>query len=69
MLRGGIPYFQPIWGTRFGIKVLKIYENDNWLSMKGVKGEWAVGFHGIRYPKSKCPDKNMTVLQSIMSGR
>ena len=50
MSRGGIPYFQPIRGTRFGIKVSKIYENDNWLSMGGVKGEWAVGFHGVRNP-------------------
>jgi hypothetical protein len=67
MLRGGIPYFQPIWGTRFGIKVSNIYGNDKWLSMNGHKGEWAVGFHGIKYPKN--PYKNMTVLQSIMSGR
>jgi hypothetical protein len=43
--------------------------NDDWLSMKHVAGEWAVAFHGINYPNKAVPVKNMTVLQSIMSGR
>jgi hypothetical protein len=38
--RGGIPYFQPVYGTRFGFNISKKYDagDDAWLSMKGVAG-------------------------------
>jgi hypothetical protein len=38
--RGGIPYFQPVYGTRFGFKISKKYDagDDAWLSMNGVAG-------------------------------
>jgi hypothetical protein len=38
--RGGIPYFQPVYGTRFGFNISKKYDrgNDDWLSMSGVAG-------------------------------
>lgn len=29
--RGRIPYFQPVYGKRYGFNVDKIYENDDWL--------------------------------------
>lgn len=70
MWRAGIPYFQPVYGTRFGLKISKLYDegNDDWLSMNGVAGEWAVGFHGINYP-AKENTAGQTILESIFSGR
>ena len=37
---------------RYGIKVSKMFDQgkDEWLTMKNLPGEWAVGFHGIRNP-------------------
>jgi hypothetical protein len=69
--RAGMPYYQPVYGTRFGINISKKYDNgnDDWLSMKGVPGEWAVAFHGINYPAMIVPSNNKTVLESIMGGR
>ena len=70
MSRAGIPYFQPVHGTRFGLKVSKLYDggNDDWLSMNGVANEWAVGFHGITTPAKYIP-AGKTILKSILSGR
>jgi len=45
--RGDIPYHQPsrAW-YRQGLRVMGIYPDDEWMSMSGSAGEWAVGFHG-----------------------
>jgi len=45
--RGGIIYHQPSsqW-VRIGLRVLGLYENDDWIKNDGTQGEWAVGFHG-----------------------
>lgn len=69
-----MPYFQPVYGTRFGLKVSKLYDNGNqdWLSMYGHPKEWAIAFHGIGLPHGKPtgkPSHIKTILQSIMSGR
>jgi hypothetical protein len=33
-IRGGFPYFQPVLGKRFGIRVSKLYDkSDDWLMM------------------------------------
>ena len=55
--RAGIPYFQPVYGTRFGFNISRKYDGgkDDWLSMDGNKGEWAVAFHGINYPSNIVP--------------
>ena len=68
--RAGIPYYQPVHAQRFGIKITNLYDrgNDDWLSMKGVPGEWAVAFHGINYPSMKV-QKDKTVLESMMEGK
>ena len=53
--RGGMEYKQPSseW-VRVGLKVKgnPKYVNDDWLSMDGRPGEWAVGFHGSKTEKS-----------------
>lgn len=69
--RAGIPYYQPVHATRFGINISTKYDGgkDDWLSMDGVPGEWAVAFHGINKPSNIVPSNNKTVLESIMSGR
>ena len=69
--RAGIPYFQPVHGKRFGFRISKKYDggNNDWLSMNGVAGEWAVAFHGIRCPNSIVAQTGKTVLESVMSGR
>lgn len=67
--RGNWPYYQPIKSIRYGINVMGKFDNgDNtWLKMQNVKGEWAVGFHGVRNPNGAYNEcKN--VLQSILSG-
>ena len=44
--RGGHPYYLPIGFRRLAIKVLGLYENDNWINKTDSNG-WAVAFHGI----------------------
>jgi hypothetical protein len=62
--RGGFPYYQPVLGKRFDIKIKDLYDNSNkdWLMMNGNKNEWAVVFHGVNYPTKK-------IMRSIMDGR
>lgn len=61
--RGGFPYYQPVIGKRFGIKVKNVFKDQNWLLMNNNRGEYAIGFHGINNPLKT------TALQSIMKGR
>jgi hypothetical protein len=70
-VRGGLPYFQPIFCNRFGVNVSGKYDGgkDDWLLMNSNPAEWAVAFHGIRSPGSDVPANGKTVLESIMSGR
>jgi hypothetical protein len=37
---------------RFGIKVINVYEDDDWLKMDGNPKEWAVTFHGVNCPEN-----------------
>jgi hypothetical protein len=61
--RGGFPYYQPVLGRRFGIKVKDLYGSNNWLLMDGNKEEWTVAFHGVNLPTSG------NKIRSIMNGR
>jgi len=55
--------------VRHGIKVLGKFDNgDNvWLKMNNVKGEWAVGFHGVRNPNQAYKHCKNVIL-SILNG-
>jgi len=59
--RGQMPYPFPLGWYGFAIKVVGQFDNgnDDWLSMEGIKGEWAVGF----YPTSR------NELQQILNER
>ena len=46
-IRGGKPYYPPNkdW-VGYGLKVLNVYGNDEWIAMNGNPNEWAVAYHG-----------------------
>jgi hypothetical protein len=43
--RGQRPYFQPIYGKRFGINLNCNFDDLDWLSSDDREGEWAVAFY------------------------
>ena len=45
--RGGKPYDPPIGWIGIGLKVLDKYENNKWIGMSNVEGEWCVAYHGV----------------------
>ena len=46
-VRGKKTYLQPKQGwVRYGMRVLDVYEGNEWLMKDGNPKEWAVGFHG-----------------------
>ena len=53
---------------RFGISVSQKFDNgcDDWLLMNGNPEEWAVAFHGVRYPNNSSGE--VKVLNQIMEG-
>ena len=61
--RGGFPYYHPVIGKRFGIKVKNIYGSNNWLANNRNKEEWAIAFHGVNRPAKK------NTLAEVMKGR
>ena len=44
--RGNIIYEPPIGWIGIGIKVLELYEEDDWIQ-KNSRDEWGVAYHGI----------------------
>ena len=45
--RGGYDYYPPLGWMGFGLKVLGVFKNDDWLDYNGNKNEWAVAYHGV----------------------
>ena len=45
--RGRKEYYPPKGWIGYGLKVLNEYENDIWIGMENVEGEWCVAYHGI----------------------
>ena len=45
--RGGEEYIPPIGWVGYGLKVLDVYEDNIWLGMNNIKGEWCVAYHGV----------------------
>ena len=45
--RGGKVYNPPIGWIGIGLKVWDKYEDNIWIGMENVKGEWCVAYHGV----------------------
>ena len=45
--RGGLPYDPPKDWIGIGLKVLDKYENNTWIGMENIEGEWCVAYHGV----------------------
>ena len=60
--RGGKPYEPPIGYTGIGLRVLDKYENNKWIGMSNVEGEWCVAYHGVGNGQTSDQVKNVTGL-------
>ena len=47
--RGGKDYDPPLGWIGIGLKVWDKYENNIWIGMENVKGEWCVAYHGVGF--------------------
>ena len=47
--RGNIKYSPPLNWIGIGLKVLDKYENNMWVGMENIEGEWCVAYHGVGY--------------------
>ena len=45
--RGGEIYDSPKGWIGIGLKAFDKYDNDRWLSMHNLEGEWVVAYHGV----------------------
>ena len=51
--RGNKPYISPKGWIGIGLKVFDKYEDNIWIGMKNIPGEWCVAYHGVgRYLSS-----------------
>ena len=58
--RGNRPYDPPLGWIGIGLKVLGKYENDIWIGMKNIIGEWCVAYHGVGRFQNSDKVKNIT---------
>ena len=60
--RGGKDYDPPIGWNGIGLKVWNKYDNENntWIGMDNVPGEWCVVYHGVASGQSSDNVKNVT---------
>ena len=64
--RGGKDYDPPIGWIGIGLKVWDKYEDNIWIGMENVKGEWCVAYHGVgRFLES---EKLKSVVGNIYKG-
>lgn len=57
-MRGGFQYKRPYGWKRIAIKVVKRYDDDQWLGPNGIRtaeapGEWPVSYHGTNMTSAK----------------
>ena len=45
--RGKLPYDPPLGWVGIGLKVLDKFEDNIWIGMDNVDGEWCVAYHGV----------------------
>ena len=59
--RGNKPYIPPLGWIGIGLKVMDKYDNNNtWIGMSNVQGEWCVAYHGVGSGSSSDDVKNIT---------
>jgi hypothetical protein len=51
--RGGFPFYSPSNCTKLALKVEHKFENNLWLGMDYLPGEWAIAYHGLTNPLTK----------------
>jgi len=60
--RGGKKYIPPLGWIGFGLKVWDKYENNIWIGMRNIIGEWCVAYHGVGNYLNSDTVKNITGL-------
>jgi hypothetical protein len=60
--RGNKPYYPPLGWTGIGLKVWDKYENNTWIGMDNIPGEWCVAYHGVGSGQTSDNVKNVTGL-------
>ena len=60
--RGNKPYDPPLGWIGIRLKVLDKYEDNIWIGMDNVEGEWCVAYHGVGVDKDSAEVKNITGL-------
>ena len=66
--RGNKPYYPPLGWIGIGLKVMDKYDNNNtWIGMSNIPGEWCVAYHGVGNGQASDNVKNITGL--IYKGR
>ena len=58
--RGNKPYNPPLGWIGIGLKVLDKYENNIWIGMENVEGEWCVAYHGVGVGQNSDNVKSIT---------
>ena len=64
--RGNRKYSPPLHWIGIGLKVLDKYENNIWVGMENIEGEWCVAYHGVGYSASS--DKLKNIIRLIYLG-
>ena len=64
--RGKEEYIPPHDWIGFGLKVLDVYENNNWIGMNNTEDEWVVAYHGVA--RSQSPKNVIKIAGNIISG-
>ena len=60
--RGNKPYDPPLGWIGIGLRVLDKYEDNIWIGMDNIDGEWCVAYHGVGDGKESDKVKNITGL-------
>ena len=58
--RGNKPYYPPLGWIGIGLKVMDKYENNTWIGMENIIGEWCVAYHGVGRSQNSEQVKNIT---------
>ena len=61
-MRGNKPYDPPVGWIGIGLKVLDKYNDNTWIGMDNIDGEWCVAYHGVGTGQSSEKVKNITGL-------
>ena len=59
-MRGNKPYDPPLGWIGIGLKVIDKYEDNIWIGMENIEGEWCVAYHGVARDKQSNEVKKIT---------